>query len=130
LDAWGISSAAVLLSAKLPSNVQNAATTATYRRRKQAPKSRATAAEGGRRATRTNATLPGSGKETRDHASARAGVRAAATPAREALAPCDILNSRRRVATEHLRQMDQTVASGQILITVQSPFLWEIGFGW
>jgi hypothetical protein len=93
LDAWGISSAAVLLSAKLPSNVQNAATTATYRRSKQAPKSRATAAEGGRRATRTNATLPGSGKETRDHASARAGVRAAATPAREALAPCDILNS-------------------------------------
>jgi hypothetical protein len=91
---------------------------------------RATAAAGGRHACRTNATHPGGGKENNDHASARAGVRAAATPARVALEPCDILNSRRRVSTEHLRQMDQTVASGQILITVQSPFLWEIGFGW
>jgi hypothetical protein len=53
---------------------------------------RATAAAGGRSAYSANATLPGGGKDTRDHASARAGVREAATPAREALAPRDILN--------------------------------------
>jgi hypothetical protein len=53
---------------------------------------RATAAAGGRYSCSTNATHPGGGKENNDHASARAGVRAAATPAREALAPCDILN--------------------------------------
>ena len=34
----------------------------------------------------------GRGKENSDHASARAGVRIAATPARAALVPCDILN--------------------------------------
>jgi hypothetical protein len=42
---------------------------------------RATAAAGGRHTCRTNATHPGGSKENNDHASARAGVRAAATPA-------------------------------------------------
>jgi hypothetical protein len=88
----GISSAAIHLRAEHPSSTQNAATTAAFRRLQQAQKRRATAAAGGRYAKRTNATLPGGGKDIRDHASARAGVRAAATPAREALAPCDILN--------------------------------------
>ncbi len=64
---------------------------------------RATAAAGGRHACSTNATHPGGDKDTRDHASARAGVRAAATPARAALAPCDILQSCRRVAIKGLR---------------------------
>ena len=64
----------------------------------------ATAAGGGRHACKTNTTHPGGGKDNNDHASARAGVRAAATPARAALEPCDILKFRRRVATERLRR--------------------------
>ena len=93
LGTWGISSAATLLRAEHRSSTQNAATTAASRSLQQAPKRRATAAAGRGWATRTNATHPGGGKEIGDHASARAGVRVAATPAREALAPCDILNS-------------------------------------
>ena len=54
----------------------------------------ATAAAGRRQACKTKTTNPGGGKESSDHASARAGVRIAATPARAALVPCDILKFR------------------------------------
>ena len=54
----------------------------------------ATAAAGRRQACKTKATNPGGGKESNDHASARAGVRIAATPACAALVPCDILKFR------------------------------------
>ncbi len=61
---------------------------------RQPQKRRATAAEGRRQACKTKTTNPGGGKESSDHASARAGVRIAATPARAALVPCDILKFR------------------------------------
>ena len=54
----------------------------------------ATAAASRRQACKTKTTNPGGGKESSDHASARAGVRIAATPARAALVPCDILKFR------------------------------------
>jgi hypothetical protein len=92
LGTWGISNAATLPKAEHPSSARNAAIAAASRSIRQAPMRRGTAAPGGRWVQRTNATLPGGGNDTRDHTSARAGVRAAATPAREALAPCDILN--------------------------------------
>jgi hypothetical protein len=57
-----------------------------------AQKSQTTAAAGRCQACKTKTTNPGGSKENSDHASARAGVRIAATPARAALVPCDILN--------------------------------------
>ena len=58
----------------------------------RASRRHATAAAGGRWAGRALTTIPGGGKDTEAHASARAAVRAAATAACAALAPCDILH--------------------------------------
>jgi len=54
----------------------------------------ATAAVGKSQACKTKTTNSGGGKESSDHASTRAGVRIAATPACAALVPCDILKFR------------------------------------
>jgi len=83
-----------------PSSDRNAAIPAASRPLRRDPKSRATAAADRHQACKIKTTNPGGGKESIDHASARAGVRIAATPARAALVPCDILKTCRRVVNQ------------------------------
>jgi len=65
-------------------------------------------------------TNPGGGKESSDHASARAGVRIAATPARAALVPCDILKTCRRVVIQYLFDGVDSVLMLRLLASYQA----------
>jgi hypothetical protein len=80
----------------------------------------ATAAAGRHQACKTKTTNPGGGKESSDHASARAGVRIAATPARAALVPCDILKTCRRVVIQYLFDGVDSVLMLRLLASYQA----------